>query len=170
MAVKIRRAALRDAQVAYSLVSEYYQAASVLLRDDRDSFSKQYFEPGTGIWLALYDGQAVGSIALRKLLPGAAEIKRMYVRPEWRGQGISLRLLAAAERFARETGYRWIYLDTSDEMTAARRLYERQGYRPCPRYNQNPQATIFMRKKLPGRISGARRSGPKRGAPGRFET
>jgi GNAT superfamily N-acetyltransferase len=148
MAVEIRRAALSDARMAYSIVSEYYEAARVLLRDDPASFSQQYFEPGTGIWLALHDGQPVGSIALRKLLPGAAEIKRMYVRPEWRGQGISLRLLRAAEGFARETGYRWIYLDTSDEMTAARRLYERQGYRPCPRYNQNPQATIFMRKRL----------------------
>ena len=72
----------------------------------------------------------------------------MYVRPAWRGLGLAQKLLEAAECLAREAGYRSIYLDTTDEMLAAARLYERNGYQRCERYNENPQATIFMRKKL----------------------
>ena len=41
-----------------------------------------------------------------------------------------------------------IYLDTTDEMIAAARLYEQNGYEPCDRYNENPQATIFKKKNL----------------------
>ena len=70
------------------------------------------------------------------------------MRDKFRGRGIAQKLLAAAERFAREAGYAWIYLDTPSQMVAAARLYERNRYERCERYNQNPQATIFMRKKL----------------------
>jgi GNAT superfamily N-acetyltransferase len=149
MAVEILRAGPADRNAAYAIVSEYCQALNVVVRDDPEAFCKEYFGPAGGFWLALAGGQPVGCIALRKLpSPGCAEIKRMYVREEWRGRGISQKLLQAAERFARESGYQWIYLDTTDGMQAAARLYERTGYRPCARYNQNPQATIFMRKRL----------------------
>jgi len=97
-----------------------------------------------------------GCVGLRRLqLPDGfpeglpcSEIKRMYVRDRFRGQGIAQKLLTAAERFARDAGYGWIYLDTTSQMAAAARLYERNAYERCGRYNQNPQATIFMRKKL----------------------
>jgi ribosomal protein S18 acetylase RimI-like enzyme len=72
----------------------------------------------------------------------------MYVREAYRGLGIAQRLLEQAESFAKAAGYRRIFLDTTDEMRAAAGLYERNGYRRCPRYNQNPQATIFMSKDL----------------------
>lgn len=72
----------------------------------------------------------------------------MYVREKFRGQGIAQRLLEAAEQFARGAGYVWVYLDTTNEMKAAVKLYERNGFARCERYNQNPQAAIFMRKKL----------------------
>jgi ribosomal protein S18 acetylase RimI-like enzyme len=72
----------------------------------------------------------------------------MYVRDKFRGRGIAQKLLTAAEGFACEAGDTWIYLDTTSQMVAAARLYERNGYERCERYNQNPQATIFMRKKL----------------------
>jgi GNAT superfamily N-acetyltransferase len=149
MVVEIERAAPGDRPRAYAIVSEYYQAVDVAVREDSEAFSREYFGPGTGVWLALAAGLPVGCIALRKLpSSGCAEIKRMYVRPDWRGRGISQKLLEAAERFAGESGYQWIYLDTTDGMAAAVRLYERNGYRRCGRYNQNPQATIFMCKQL----------------------
>jgi len=72
----------------------------------------------------------------------------MYVRPEVRGQGVAQELLEAAEKFAHTAGYHWVYLDTADDMKAAARFYQRNGFQPCERYNDNPQATIFMRKRL----------------------
>jgi len=150
MPAEVRRAGLDELDVAYALVCEYYDDAHVVARDNREQFLAGYFAADSGIWLAQIAGEVAGCIALRAMGWGAAaEIKRMYVRAGWRGQGIAQQLLQNAERFAAGAGYRWIYLDTTDEMAVAARLYERHDYRRCERYNDNPQATIFMRKKLP---------------------
>ena len=145
----IHRAGPAELGAAYEIVAEYYEAARVVARDGKVQFGKEYFFATAGVWLAKVEGQIAGCIALRALGDtGKAEIKRMYVRPEWRGQGLAQALLEEAERFAREAGYRWIYLDTTDEMQQAAKLYRRKGYELCERYNDNPQATIFMRKEL----------------------
>lgn len=135
---------------AYSIVSEYYEAASVLVRDDRAAFEQEYFEDGAGLWLATMDAEIVGCIAMHRLpgLKDGAEIKRLYVRPEHRGKGIAEALLGALEAYALEYGYAALYLDTKSDLTDAIRFYQRQGYLACERYNDNPQATIFMRKAL----------------------
>ena len=56
--------------------------------------------------------------------------------------------MQAAEEHARREGTQWLYLDTKDDLHAAIRFYLSTGYQPCPRYNDNPQATIFLRKQL----------------------
>lgn len=78
----------------------------------------------------------------------AGEVKRLYVRPAFRRRGIAERLLEALERFASSRGVQWLYLDTTDELQAALAFYDRHGYARRDRYNDNPQATIFMRKRL----------------------
>jgi GNAT superfamily N-acetyltransferase len=148
--VQIRRATLAELRDAYSIVSEYYQAAAVQSRETREEFQRYYFCSGAGFWLARSVDNVIGCLALRRLAePHSAEIKRMYVRPEARGQGVAQQLLEAAEKFALAAGYHWIYLDTADDMKAAARFYRRNGFQPCERYNNNPQATLFMRKRLP---------------------
>ena len=57
-------------------------------------------------------------------------------------------LLRALEEFAVARGNEWLYLDTKDDLHDAIRFYERNGYMRCQRYNDNPQATIFMRKRI----------------------
>jgi len=148
--VKVHRARLTELGVAYAIVSEYYDAVSVLVRDDRAVFEQEYFTEGAGIWLATVDGKIVGCMGLHRLpnLKDGAEIKRVYVRPEYRGQGIAEALLAALEAYAIEYGYAGLYLDSKNDLMAATRFYQRHGYSPCERYNDNPQATIFMRKLL----------------------
>ena len=78
----------------------------------------------------------------------ASECKRLYVKPAARGKHIAGGLLDAQEEFARSQGVEWIYLDTHDGLKAAIALYERRGYQRCERYNDNPQATLFMRKRI----------------------
>ena len=78
----------------------------------------------------------------------AGEVKRLYVQPPFRRRGLAQMLLTDLERFARDRGDHWLYLDTNDSLQAAIAFYERNGYSPCGRYNDNPQATIFMRKRL----------------------
>jgi GNAT superfamily N-acetyltransferase len=72
----------------------------------------------------------------------------MYVRQTHRGKGIADLLMKELEDYARDCGYAWLYLDTAAVMVAAARFYERNGFEHCERYNDNPQAAIFMRKRL----------------------
>ena len=150
MGFKIYRAPDTQIELAYGIVEEYYTAASVVVREDRREFAEQYFADGAGIWLAEAEDIVVGCVALRRLqdVPDAGEIKRMYLRPLYRGQGVSDLLLNALEDYAREFGYKWLYLDTAANMKAAARFYERKGFTACERYNANPQAAIFMRKSI----------------------
>lgn len=146
----IRRAISSEVDAAYSIVEEYYTAMTVVARDTREEFARLYFQEGAGIWLARHEERVIGCIALRAMpqFADSGEVKRLYVQPEYRGQGIAAALHEALETYARNLGYQWLYLDTADNMTSAIRFYEAHGYERCGRYNGNPQATIFMRKQL----------------------
>ena len=146
----IRRANAADENSVVTILREYYEAASVVVRDDPDDV-QQYLAGNGGLWLAFVDDAPVGCVALRPLkgvAPRACEVKRLYVAPDHRGQGIADLLYAALEAFARSRGFRTIYLDTTDGMQAAIHFYERHDFAYCERYNENPQATLFMRKSL----------------------
>jgi GNAT superfamily N-acetyltransferase len=147
---EIRRATPSEIDTAYAIVEEYYEAMSVVARDTRETFAQLYFADCAGIWLARLEDKVIGCIALRVMpqFTGSGEVKRLYVQPEYRGRGIAVALHDALETYARNFGYQWLYLDTTDNMTSAIRFYEQRGYGRCARYNENPQATIFMRKGL----------------------
>jgi GNAT superfamily N-acetyltransferase len=149
-AFEIERATPIEIDTAYEIVREYYEAMSVVARDTRDEFARLYSEDGAGIWLAWLGKKVIGCIALRVMrqFEESGEVKRLYVRPAQRGRGIAAALHDALQTYAIKFGYRWLYLDTVDNMTAAIRFYEEHGYERCERYNENLQATIFMRKQL----------------------
>jgi GNAT superfamily N-acetyltransferase len=148
--VTVTRATLDDFDAAWNIVNEYYEAVEVTVRETGESFAAYYFGVGAGVWLARLDGNVVGCIALKPLesIPRAGEIKRMYVQPASRGRGIARLLLEAVEDHAKAIGYEWLYLDSKDDLPVAHAFYRKHGYSDCPRYNDNPQATVFMRKYL----------------------
>jgi GNAT superfamily N-acetyltransferase len=155
--LEIHRANLAETETAFRLVEEYFSALIIVKREDRQEFVRKYFGAGRGFWLARVNGELAGCAAVRPFpdadnpmpgKPNCAELKRMFVREQFRGQGIAQRLLQEAEAFARASGYTWIFLDTELHMTTAARLYERNGYERCARYNENPQGMIAMRKSL----------------------
>jgi GNAT superfamily N-acetyltransferase len=92
-------------------------------------------------WVAVVDGEVVGSVALRELGAAERELKRMYLRPDQRGRGLGRRLLERALEQAHADGVARIRLDTSERMEAARSLYEAYGFRrvsgSAPRQGQN---------------------------------
>lgn len=135
---------------AFEILTEYYEAVHVLQRDTAEDVEKIIEASDSGIWLAYLGNQAVGCVVLRKLpvIPLAAECKRLFVRPSARGNGIADKLLDTQEEYARSRGLEWLYLDTYDELKTAIKIYQRRGYERCGCYNNNPQATIFMRKYL----------------------
>ncbi len=154
--LRVWRARDADRARAFELVDEYNDAVGVVVRDTAESFAHDFFFAGSGFWLAESVLEAepmlAGCIAMRPLpqCGSAAEIKRLYVRPAFRGTGVALALLSMLEAYAMDFGYDWLYLDSKDDLKAALRFYQRHGYEPCARYNANPQATVFLRKPLAG--------------------
>lgn len=146
--MEIRRANPADFQAGWDIIAEYQDSIGVVVRDDPDTL-RPYLQPPYGLWLAWHDNKVVGCIALRPLDGERGEIKRLYVQPAFRGQRLADGLLDALEVAAPELGYRTLYLDTKDDLHAAIRFYQRRGYTEVPRYNDNPQATMFMARELP---------------------
>lgn len=95
-----------------------------------------------------WDDVAVAGGGVRELGAGVAEIKRMYVRPRARSQGVAAELLAALESMARSLGYRAVRLDTGPRQMHALSLYRRAGFVDIEPYNDNPFACFWGEKLL----------------------
>ena len=152
--VQVIRATLSDAPDAHVLLDEYYGEIGVIQRDTPETVNKLLMDPSSGFWIAYVNGVPAGCVLLRPLkqFQSAAECKRLYVRAQFRRKGIAEALLDEMELNARQSLLTYIYLDSKDDLQAAIALYRRRGYEPCERYNDNPQATVFLRKSLtPGR-------------------
>jgi DNA-binding MarR family transcriptional regulator/predicted N-acetyltransferase YhbS len=105
--------------------------------------------PPTGVFVvALSDGEPVACGGLQTIEPRVAELKRMWVHDDWRGAGLGSRLLRHLEDQARDLGHDTARLDTNAALTEAIGMYQRAGYRAIDRYNDNPWATHFFKKRL----------------------
>jgi GNAT superfamily N-acetyltransferase len=91
---------------------------------------------------------AAGCAGLRLGPPPFAELTRVFITPEARGQGGGPVLLAAAEDAARRHGVRTIRLDTRRDLLAARRLYTTHGYREIPSFNTGPYRECWYAKEI----------------------
>ena len=102
----------------------------------------KYAPPSGRLFLALSDGQAVGCVALRKLEENICELKRLYVRPQFRAQSTGRQLAEAIIGAAREVGYGRMRLDTLASLKPAIALYESLGFQRIDAYYQNPIANV----------------------------
>ncbi len=95
-------------------------------------------------------GESLGCGAI-VVKPGYGEIKRMYVRPQARGQGLARRLIDALEQKAMARGCRRFMLETGPAQPEALILYERLGYRRCGAFGDYPEDpfSVFMQKTAP---------------------
>lgn len=101
-----------------------------------------YIAPRGSLLMAWVDEQLTGCCGLRPLdtvdYPNACEMKRLYVRPEWRRNGIGRHLAEATLDCARVAGYSCVLLDTLDGMETAREMYQELGFEEIPPYYFNP--------------------------------
>ena len=108
-----------------------------------------YVPPRGGLWLARVGGKVAGCIALRPLEVDLCEMKRLWVRPDFRGLGLGRRLARTALRAARAGGYAAMCLDTLGNMAEAHALYESLGFREIPAYYDNPLEDVrYLRLEL----------------------
>ncbi|HYX70215.1 MAG TPA: GNAT family N-acetyltransferase [Terriglobales bacterium] len=111
----------------------------------------EYAPPSGRLLLACAaGGEPAGCVALHRLEAGVCEMKRLYVRPAYQGQGVGRALAEAVIGEARGIGYQRMRLDTvADKMQTAVAMYRALGFREIPPYRENPMAhTLYMELDL----------------------
>jgi len=98
----------------------------------------RYAPPEGRLLMALYDQQPAGCVGLRKFDTGVCEIKRMFVRPQFRGKGIGWALANRVIEESRKIGYHRMLLDTGDIMEGTRSLYCSLGFQEIQPYYDVP--------------------------------
>lgn len=108
-----------------------------------------YAPPYGRLILASHGGAPAGCVGLRRLATGICEMKRLYVRPAFRGLGIGHLLVDRIVDEAVAAGYQRMRLDTLPSMGAARGLYCARGFREIPPYTRNPvPGALFLELEL----------------------
>lgn len=108
------------------------------------------YQPPRGcLLLALVDGRPAGCVAMRRLEPGLCEMKRLYVRPAFRGLSLGRLLVGEVCERARRAGHAAMRLDTLPSMAGALAVYRSSGFRDIEPYCFNPHAgAVFLEKTL----------------------
>jgi putative acetyltransferase len=143
------------------VMQEYAAALGISLcfqnfEEELRSLPGKYAPPAGRLLLAEDDGRVGGMIALRPVdEPGVCEMKRLYVRPAFRGQALGRMLVEELIAQAREIGYRRMRLDTiQGKMDRAITLYRVLGFREIPPYYASPvKETLFLELELKEAIS-----------------
>ena len=151
-AVSIRRYGHTDREAVRRLHDEALHDAGAHLGDgpwdaDLDAIEAVYLRNGGEFLVGVMEDRVVAMGALRRDADGLAWITRMRVAPRLQGRGIGQTLLDALHRRAAELGYETLHLDTTVGQTAARRLYERNGYRETGRGTVGPFECLYYERK-----------------------
>lgn len=113
--------------------------------DELRTLPGRYAEPEGRLLLVYADEKLAGCVAMRKLEDSVCEMKRLYVRPEFRGKGLGNNLIEKLIDDAHSIGYRVMRLDTyPPNMEKAVRLYESHGFKPIPAYYNNPHEDVLF--------------------------
>lgn len=116
--------------------------------EELEHLQSMYAAPNGGIILSRFTGQYIGCVGVRKIDLQIAELKRMYVQPDFQRRGIGYSLLQDACTLAKKLGYKKIRLDTLNTMHSAIKLYTVNGFYEIPAYYYNPEATAVYFEKL----------------------
>lgn len=146
-------AALLIREYTDSILEKAPMVAKVLssqhIDDELADLDKKYALPKGRLYVAYIDGKPAASVGLAPKDEVYCEIKRLYIRPAFRGHHLSRILVEKIIEDARKSGYTYMRLDTFPFMKEALSLYKSCGFYEIGKYNDNPDPdAIFMEKKL----------------------
>lgn len=118
------------------------------IEDELKNPAKKYTAPEGELFVAVKDGRVSGMIAYHRHSDVRCEMKRLYVRPECRGEKLGERLIAALLQQAKKAGYREMVLDTILPLQAAIHLYRKMGFQECAPYYENPMEDVVYFQKF----------------------
>jgi putative acetyltransferase len=149
---------IADTDLEFEQAKELFQEYAEFLNVDLcfqnfsgelENLRKQYDKPDGLLLLAYLDELPAGCVGVRQFDSETAELKRMFVRPEYRGYKLGKELLERAMEGAKALGYEKMKLDTLANLVKARELYESFGFQTIPAYRFNPiDGAIYMEKTL----------------------
>ena len=113
---------------------------------ETENLEEKYDLPYGRLYIALYEGNVAGCIALRKLDDENCEMKRLYVKPEYRGENIGGILVKHIIQEAKLIGYKHILLDTLPFLETAISMYKRYGFYEIESYNNTPMDNLIYLK------------------------
>lgn len=113
---------------------------------ETDNLEEKYGLPYGRLYLAIFDGNVAGCIALRKLDAENCELKRLYVKPKYRGKNIGSILVKHIIKEAKKIGYKHILLDTLPFLETAINMYKRYGFYEIESYNNSPMDNLIYLK------------------------
>lgn len=121
-----------------------------------DEVAQFYYPEGSELpamtLLASAGSTSAACIGYREMSPGMCEVKRLYVRPAFRGTGLGAMMISSLVEKAAAGGYSQVCLETTCFMKGAMRLYEDAGFVPCEAYYAIPDTfrnvSVFMRKEI----------------------
>jgi putative acetyltransferase len=143
-----------DIAAVRGLWREYWESFGLSMEfqgfgDELEGLPGVYGAAGGALLLALDPNEPAGTIALRRLDATAGEVKRLYLRPKYRGHGLGRRLLEAVTGRAEAIGYERLYADTLPSMTDALILYQRAGFERIEAYSSTPTpGAIYLKREL----------------------
>jgi ribosomal protein S18 acetylase RimI-like enzyme len=132
-----------EMEAARNLILEYSRCLDFKLdfqnfEEEMSNFPGDYSEPEGTILLAVSDGEYAGCVALRQIDKYTCEMKRLYVKEDFRSRYIGLMLSQKLILEAKAKAYQKMKLDTAPAMTAAIGLYTSLGFRETEPYRLNP--------------------------------
>ena len=114
-----------------------------------DNLTVQYSPPTGDLFLALSEGRPFGCVGVRFFEKGTCEMKRLYVRPNFRGSNAGTELYKKAIKAGKDMGYERMRLDTLPSMEIANRLYKSSGFVEIEPYRHNPiEGAIYLELNL----------------------
>jgi ribosomal protein S18 acetylase RimI-like enzyme len=139
---------------AKSLFLEYTETLDFSLcfqnfDNELENFTSQYSPPAGNLFLALFENDPIGCVGVRYFEKDICEMKRLYIRSEFRGKGTGKKLAVSAIESGKALGYDYMRLDTLSSMETANQLYKSLGFVEIDPYRDNPiRGAIYMEMKL----------------------